>query len=242
LLLVEWAGQVNYLKAWDRQKELVAERENTPDLDDYLLLLEHPPTYTLGRHGRLENLLLDEKALMERGIAYHQVDRGGDITYHGPGQLVGYPILYLERYYGRGIGRIRSYISDLEALLIQVVAAFGIQAHRLEGHPGAWVDSPSGISKIAAVGIRVTAKGISSHGFALNVNPEMGYFDGIVPCGIVDHGVTSMAEILGEPVTISKVIPHLREYFSQIFNVETMDTSPQIETKQNETGEIPQLA
>ena len=223
LLSIDWVGQVNYLSAWDRQKEMVSQRENNLDLDDHVLLLEHPPTYTLGRHGRMENLLLDESALQAQGIAVHRVDRGGDITYHGPGQLVGYPILYLERYYGRGIGRIRRYVNDLEALIIQTVASFGIDAHRFEGHRGVWVDSQSGPNKIAAVGVHVTAKGISSHGFALNVNPQMAYFDGIIPCGILDHGVTSMSALLGEPLTIQEVLPVISSYLRQIFAASPAD-------------------
>ena len=228
MLTTDWAGQVNYLAAWDWQKELVTQREQDPNLDDYLLLLEHPPTYTLGRHGRIENLLLDEETLQQRGIAVHRVDRGGDITYHGPGQLVGYPILYLEHYYGRGIGRIRAYVTDLEAMLIKVVDSFGIRARRLDGHRGVWVESKEDIKKIAAVGIHVTAKGISSHGFALNVNPDLDYFRGIVPCGITDHGVTSMAEILGEPITIAQVLPQVKEIFSEMFAAKNQLTTLQI--------------
>ena len=229
MLIIEWAGQVNYLDAWDRQKDLVTQRESTAGLDDHLLLLEHPPTYTLGRHGRSENLLLDEATLKQRGIAVHRVDRGGDITYHGPGQLVGYPILNLERYYGRGIGRIRRYISNLETMLIRVVAAFGIKARLLEGHRGVWVDTETGTNKIAAVGVRVTGKGISSHGFALNVNPDMSYFTGIVPCGIADHGVTSMAEIMGEPLSVTQLLPHIRDNFSQVFDVEIRSNKEEME-------------
>lgn len=221
LLTIEWLGTIDYLAAWDQQKILVAEREQDSSLDDHLLLLEHPPTYTLGRHGRIENLLLDETTRRQKGIALHRVDRGGDITYHGPGQLVGYPILYLERYYGRGIGRIRRYITDLEEMLISLLAVFDISARRLQDHRGVWVETEQGLDKIAAVGIRVNAKGISSHGFALNVNPDLNYFKGIIPCGISDHGVTTMSQILGQSLSPAELLPHIRKAFSTIFDVET---------------------
>lgn len=219
MLAIEWAGQVDYLTAWDRQKELVRLREISPYLDDHLLLLEHPPTYTLGRHGHMENLLLDESELQERGIALYRVDRGGDITYHGPGQLVGYPILYLERYYGRGIGRIRSYVASLEQIIVRVLEIFDIKGRCLEGHRGVWVETGNGLDKIAAVGVRVTGKGISSHGFALNVNPDLDYFSGIVPCGISDHGVISMAAILDRPLSLEEVIPLVSAAFHQEFAI-----------------------
>lgn len=221
MLDIEWAGRLNYEIAWDWQKSLVAERELTPDLDDKLLLLEHPPTYTLGRHGDLDNLLLDQATLDELGFAVHRVDRGGDITYHGPGQLVGYPILNLKRLYGAGIGRIRQYVNNLEEMLIQVLETYGITGERFEGHRGVWVATDDGMKKVAAIGIHVTAKGISSHGFALNVDPDLSHFSGIIPCGIQDFGVTSMAEILQTPQQVTEVYPRLIDAFCKVLSLET---------------------
>lgn len=219
---VEWVGQVDYLAAWEQQKGLVAERIAHPDTTGKFLLLEHPPTYTLGRNGRLQNLLLSEEELAQRGIAFYQVDRGGDITYHGPGQLVGYPILSLRRVYvQQGLGMVQRYVTDLEEVIIQTVTQFGIVAQRFEGHRGVWVETPAGLNKIAAVGVRIQKDGVTSHGFALNVNPDLTYFDHIIPCGIQDHGVASMAQLLPEPVTIAQVLPHLITAFATVFQVQT---------------------
>ena len=220
MLNIEWAGRLDYERAWDWQKKLVAERDLSPELDDKLLLLEHPPTYTLGRHGRLENLLLDQSTLDELGFSVHRVDRGGDITYHGPGQLVGYPILNLKRLYGAGIGRIRQYVSNLEDMLIQVLEYYAITGERFEGHRGVWVTTEQGMKKVAAIGIHVTARGISSHGFALNVNPDLNHFSGIIPCGIQDFGVTSMVEILGTPLQVTDVYPHVIDAFNRVMSLE----------------------
>ncbi len=220
MLEIEWVGRIDYERAWKWQKALVAEREQGPGLDDKLLLLEHPPTYTLGRHGQLENLLLDQNTLDDMGFAVHRVDRGGDITYHGPGQLVGYPILDLKRIYGAGIGRIRKYVTDLETILIELLKSFSINGQRFAGHRGVWVATNSGVRKIAAIGIHVTAKGISSHGFALNVNPNLEHFSGIVPCGIQDYGVTSMTEILGVRLKVEEVYPSVIDTFTNTMSLE----------------------
>ena len=220
MLDIEWAGRLDYDRAWDWQKKLVAERELTPDLDDKLLLLEHPPTYTLGRHGRLENLLLGQAAIDKLGFVVHHVDRGGDITYHGPGQLVGYPILNLKRLYGAGIGRIRQYVNSLEEMLIQILENYSIKGERFEGHRGVWVATEQGMKKVAAIGIHVTAKGISSHGFALNVNPDLDHFSGIIPCGIQDFGVTSMTEILGTHLQVTDVYPYVIHAFGKVMALE----------------------
>ncbi len=220
-LAIERLGSINYGTAWDLQKELVEQRTNNPDLPQKLLLLEHPHTYTLGRHGDESNLIYDEPTRAEKGIELYHVDRGGDITYHGPGQLVGYPILNLEKQYGRGIGRIRSYVYDIEETLIQTMAAFSIDAQRFEGFRGVWVADQGELKKIAAVGVYVNRKGISSHGFALNVCTDLTYFQGIVPCGIDDHGVTSMARQTGREISVQDVIPQLTETFATVFGFET---------------------
>ena len=218
---VAWLGRVDYLAAWEQQKALVAKRIADPALVGKLLLLEHPPTYTLGRNGRLENLLLTEAELATRGIAFYQVDRGGDITYHGPGQLVGYPILSLKRVYDQpGLGMVRRYVNDLEEVLIQTLAQFGIAAQRFAGNRGVWVETANGLDKIAAIGVRIQRGGITSHGFALNVNPDLTYFDNIIPCGIQDHGVVSMVQLLQRPLNIVELLPHIVTAFSTVFQVQ----------------------
>ncbi|GJM41564.1 MAG: octanoyltransferase [Ardenticatenaceae bacterium] len=218
----EWLGQIDYLAAWEQQKALVAERIAEPDLTGKLLLLEHPPTYTLGRNGRLQNLLLNEDELATRGIAFYQVDRGGDITFHGPGQLVGYPIVSLKQVYvQQGFGLVQRYVTDLEEVLIRTVRQFNIDAQRFAGHRGVWVETKNGLAKIAAIGVRIQRGGITSHGFALNVNPNLTYFDNIIPCGIEDHGVVSMAQILERPLTIADLLPHIITAFSTVFQVQT---------------------
>ncbi len=186
-----------YLPLWAWQQQLAAARA-TGDLGDLLLLLEHEHVYTLGRRGDAAHLLADVATLTRLGATCHRVDRGGDITYHGPGQLVGYPIVRL-----RGAGRgVRAYVNALETALIEVAAAFGIAATALPGRPGVWV----GRQKLAALGITVS-RGVAYHGFALNVAPDLAYFARIVPCGIADAGVTSLAALLGRPVTIEEVAP-----------------------------------
>ena len=220
---VAWLGQVDYLAAWEQQKMLAAERIADPEVRGKLLLLEHSPTYTLGRNGRLQNLLLSEDELNERNIAFFHVDRGGDITYHGPGQLVGYPILSLKRVYDQpGLGMVQRYVTDLEEVLIQTLDQFGILARRFTGNRGVWVETANGLAKIAAIGVRIQRGGITSHGFALNVNPDLAYFDNIIPCGIQDHGVVSMAQLLPTTVTIADVLPHLISAFSTVFQVKTI--------------------
>lgn len=217
---IELLGSINYGAAWDLQKQLVEERTNDPALTNKLLLLEHPHTYTLGRHGDESNLIYDEPTRAEKGIELYHVDRGGDITYHGPGQLVGYPILNLEQQYGRGIGRVRSYVYDLEETLIQTMAAFSVHAQRFEGFRGVWVDDQGELKKIAAIGVYVNRKGISSHGFALNVCTDLAFFQGIIPCGIDDHGVTSMELQLERVISVQEVIPQLIETFAAVFGFE----------------------
>ncbi len=219
---VTWLGQIEYDAAWDKQKALVSAREENPDLSDELLLLEHPPTYTLGRSGKLAHLLLSETQIEDQGFTVRWVDRGGDITYHGPGQLVGYPILNLQRLFQRqGFTKpdFKRYLRHLEAVIIQALAGFGIVGWRYEGYTGVWVDRPDGPRKIAAIGVRVNARGISSHGFALNVNPNMTHFTHIVPCGISEHGVTSMAEILERPLAPLDLLKPMTEAFAAIFEI-----------------------
>jgi len=219
-LITHWLGQVDYQQAWDKQKGMVVARHQDPDLPDELLLLEHPPTYTLGRSGKLENLLLDEAARAAEGLAVYHVDRGGDITYHGPGQLVGYPIFNLKRLhqatYGWSRPDLHRYLRDIEEVLIQTLSHFGVIGWRYPGYTGVWVTVAGEPLKLAAIGIKVSSRGISSHGFALNVNPDMGHFAGIIPCGISDHGVTSLSAILNRELTINELIPPVRKAFETL--------------------------
>ena len=181
-------GTVPYREAWDLQRRLVDERreDRRPDT---IVLVEHPPVYTLGRRAEAGNVLLDAAAREAAGIDVVEVDRGGDVTYHGPGQLVAYPILRLA-----GTRDVVEYVRALEAAAIRAVAALGVTAVRREGLTGVWV----GREKLVAIGVRVAAGGITSHGLALNVDPDLTHFGGIVPCGLTSEGVCSLAS-LGVP-------------------------------------------
>jgi len=178
-------GLVDYEEAWALQRRLVESCRETGE--QHLLLLEHPPTYTLGARGRQEHLLLSEEALASLGASVHRTDRGGDVTFHGPGQLVAYPILDLRRW---GQGPLW-YVRSLETVLIETLAAFGIEGRRVPGRPGVWV----GEAKIAAIGVHVS-RGVTSHGFALNVDPDLTFFSHIVPCGLPGVSMTSIAKVL----------------------------------------------
>lgn len=219
-------GVVDYAQAWELQKRLVAARTEGR-IEDVLLLLEHPHTYTLGRSGKIEHLLMSEAERQTRGVTVHWVDRGGDITYHGPGQLVGYPIISVGSHTVNGVesstGRDRipqadyvRYLRDLEEVLIRALTAFGVRGERVAGYTGVWVDG----KKIAAIGVKVNAQGISSHGFALNVCTDLSYFAGIVPCGIHDRGVTSLDRLLGRPVTVDEAAQAVAASFGQVFRLE----------------------
>ena len=220
---VEWLGQIDYMTALEQQQTLVEERLNEPNLNDKLLLLEHPPTYTLGKGGDGQHLLIQKTVLAEKGFVFHQVDRGGDITYHGPGQLVGYPILNLRRLYkARGIQELdlHFYVRDIEEVIIQGLAEFGVSGWRYKGYTGVWVDTDLGPCKVAAIGIRVNSKGISSHGFARNVDPDLTHFENIIPCGIQEHGVVSVSKLLNHPITVQEMLTPVINAFGRVFQVE----------------------
>jgi lipoyl(octanoyl) transferase len=202
-------GCTDYHAAWDMQQELVAARAEDR-IPDTLLLLEHPHTYTFGRSGRHEHLLISEAECTRRGVALYDVDRGGDVTYHGPGQLVGYPILRLPDH---GLD-YHAYLRALETVVIRALASFGVTASREPGYTGVWV-TPA--AKIAAIGVKVDLHGITSHGFALNVNPDLRYFEWIVPCGIHGRSVTSLAKVLGHPLPLEVVTQALLAAFADIF-------------------------
>ncbi|MBE3589948.1 MAG: lipoyl(octanoyl) transferase LipB [Firmicutes bacterium] len=205
-------GRVPYRPAWAAQQRLAAARAEGR-IPDVLILLEHPHTFTLGRKGDPANILADEDTLRRLGVEVVAIDRGGDVTYHGPGQIVGYPILDLAP---RG-GDVHQYLRDLEEVNVRALARFGIDARPgLEPpYTGAWV----GEDKIAAIGVKVR-QGITQHGFALNVNTDLRYFELIVPCGIRDKGVTSMARVLGCPLDLQAVAAAVREAFADLFAVE----------------------
>ncbi len=208
-------GQMPYAEAWELQKEMlgatvarkVANRDLPPEAqvptDNYLLLVEHPPVYTLGKSGNASNLIWDEAELQRQGISYYHVERGGDITYHGPGQLVAYPIFDLENFFTD----IHKYLRLLEEAVIRTLAHYGLAAGRIEGLTGVWVDV-AGLHprKVCAMGIKCS-RWVSMHGLALNVNTNLAHFGGIVPCGIADQnkGVTSLQAELGREVPLQDV-------------------------------------
>jgi lipoate-protein ligase B len=200
-------GRVAYDRAWALQRELVAARQ-AGAARDTLLLLEHPPVITLGRSGESAHLLGTKAELERRGVSFVETDRGGDITFHGPGQIVGYAIVDLA---GRGRD-LHRYLRDLEAVLIRALAEFGIGAGRIEGLTGVWV----GDAKVAAIGIRVS-RWVTHHGFALNVDTDLSYFDLIVPCGVADRRVTSMEALLGGSVDRGDVEDALGRAFEEVF-------------------------
>jgi lipoyl(octanoyl) transferase len=209
-LVVRRLGRVPYGEGLELQRRLVADRQ-AGRIPDQLLLLEHDPVFTLGRNARRENVLLAEPALKERGIELHETGRGGDVTYHGPGQLVGYPILDL----GPDRRDVHRYVRDLEEVLIRTLADCGVLAGRIAGLTGAWV----GDEKIGAIGVRI-ARWVTSHGFALNVSNDLSPFALIVPCGIRDRGVTSLERLLGRPVPLDEVMDRLVRHFAAVFELE----------------------
>ena len=215
-------GLIPYAECWDLQKRLTVERAEGA-VPDTLLLLEHPHTYTCGRSGGRDHILIDEQELERRGVTVLDVDRGGDITYHGPGQLVAYPILRLA---DQGqIANYRSYMRSLEQVLVETLAHFGIGGYRIPGYSGVWVRNEGAEEKIAAIGVKVDGRGISSHGVALNVNTDLQYFDYIVPCGISDKGVTSLRMLLGKPIDLDDVKQAFSLSFCKVFNFAPADAS-----------------
>lgn len=237
-------GLIEYERAWKLQEEYareIAEGKRPATL----LLLEHPHVYTFGRRGRQENLLWGESQLKENGIAIHWVDRGGDVTYHGPGQLVGYPLIPLTLPSARGRGdedegdtRIPQadyvgYVRKLEKTLIVALARLGLAAGQRSGLTGVWIQADvhsrcprckpedrQKPAKIAAIGVKVDARGISRHGFALNVNPDMEYWDGIIACGLQDEPVVSLADLFPEPPSMERVKQETVTAFGEIFGYE----------------------
>lgn len=231
-------GNMDYKAAWDYQDVLMkqnlaakavhnnwpaATEDEQPATNHYLLFVEHPPVYTLGKSGKMANVLIDEKEREERGIAFYQTNRGGDITFHGPGQIVGYPILDLEKFY-TDIGR---YLRELEEVIILMLANYGIAAGRSPGETGVWIDADvkGRERKICAMGVRCS-RWITMHGFALNVNTDLSYFNHIIPCGIQNKQVTSMQAELEREVDMADVKEKLKRNFETVFGVELIPLSP----------------
>ncbi len=200
-------GRRGFLETWELQRRLVQMRQRN-GIPDVLLFVEHPPTYTLGRSGKREHLLIGEEELAALGADFIETDRGGDITFHGPGQVVAYPILDLRGW----APDVHAYLRALEEVLILALCRFGIVAGREAGSTGVW--HPGG--KIAAIGVRVS-KWVTSHGFALNVTTDLDYFRRIVPCGIVGRGVSSMARVLEAPVSPARVREEISLSFGSVF-------------------------
>ena len=227
-LVVCVLGRMEYEPAWELQKRLqarliAAKRSDPPeDLPHLLLLVEHPPVYTLGKSGDASNLLLSSDELAGRGASFHHIDRGGDITYHGPGQVVGYPILDLDRFY-RDIHR---YLRELEEAVIHTCADYGVRGVRVPGRTGVWVgpDDRGFERKICAMGIRCS-RWVTMHGFAFNVNTDLTYFSHIVPCGITDRNVTSLSKEVGREIPEADVIERLVARLADQFrtDVERLD-------------------
>ncbi|HVW14792.1 MAG TPA: lipoyl(octanoyl) transferase LipB [Mucilaginibacter sp.] len=230
----DW-GLIDYKEAWDRQEALfgqtveqktrirnmkmVAGGEECQDDEmtpNYLVFCQHPHVYTLGKSGKPEHLLLDEKGLKEKNASYYPINRGGDITYHGPGQIVGYPILDLDNFFTD----IHLYLRTLEEAVIKTLAGYGLEAGRYPGYTGVWFDADNDRArKICAMGVRCS-RWVTMHGFAFNVNADLDYFKNIVPCGIDDKDVTSMQRELGRKVDEEEVKYLLKGHIAELFGME----------------------
>ncbi len=220
-------GLVDYKETWEMQEMIfqgivdvkISNRRNSTseETSNYLLLVEHPHVYTLGKSGDISNLLLNEDQLAENGATYYKINRGGDITYHGPGQIVGYPILDLENFFTD----IHKYLRFLEEVIILTLKDFGLEAGRSEGETGVWLGVGTPFArKICAMGVRAS-RWVTMHGFALNVNVDLGYFDHIIPCGIRGKSVTSLQVELGiDKVDEAQVTETILKHFSQLFEAE----------------------
>jgi lipoyl(octanoyl) transferase len=225
-IIVKDLGHKDYKETWDYQESLFeeivelkrknrAENTNLPT-PNYFLFVEHPHVYTLGKSGHIENLLIDEAALAKKGATFYKINRGGDITYHGPGQIVGYPIIDLENFFTD----IHKYLRLLEEVIIRTLADYGIKGERSEGETGVWLDVGTPFArKICAMGVRAS-RWVTMHGFALNVNTDLGYFDNIIPCGIRGKAVTSLnVELSKEKVDTEEVKTLILKHFEEIFEV-----------------------
>ncbi|WP_316842743.1 lipoyl(octanoyl) transferase LipB [Pedobacter gandavensis] len=222
---IDW-GLTDYQEAWDKQElifnQTIALKTNNRNNDtqletpNYLVFVEHPHVYTLGKSGHQENLLLDEQGLQEKQATYYKINRGGDITYHGPGQIVGYPILDLDNFFTD----IHLYLRTLEDAIILTLKDYGIEAGRSPGFTGVWLDADTDKArKICAMGVRCS-RWVTMHGFAFNVNTDLNYFKNIVPCGIDDKDVTSMQRELGRQLDMEEVKNVLKGHIASLFQME----------------------
>jgi len=219
LCTVEHLGTVGYAAALEIQRERVAARK-AGTIPDTLLLLEHPHVYTLGRNAREGNILVSRERLAALGAEVFETDRGGDVTYHGPGQLVGYPILDLTQHRRD----LAWFMRSIEQVLIDAANDFGVHAGRIPGCTGVWV----GNGKLAAMGVHVS-RWVTSHGFAFNVSPDLSYFDHIIPCGIRNKQVTSLEKLLGRRVEVESVAERVVEHFGRIFELEMDSVKSKVE-------------
>jgi len=221
----------DYKETWDLQTELLQEivnikinnrKSNLQEATkNHFLFVEHPHVYTLGKSGDLNNLLLNEKQLIDKGATFYKINRGGDITYHGPGQIVGYPILDLENFFTD----IHKYLRLLEETIILTIAEYGLKGERSDGETGVWLDVNTPFArKICALGIR-SSRWVTMHGFALNANVDLGYFDNIIPCGIKGKAVTSMEAELNQKVNLKGVKQKILKHFKILFEVEKLIVS-----------------
>ena len=226
-VIVEDLGLRDYKQTWDYQEDLfkgildtkIANRRQGTELptSNYLLFVEHPHVYTLGKSGDFDNLLVDQSKLQEIGASFYKINRGGDITYHGPGQIVGYPILDLENFFTD----IHRYLRTLEEMIILTLAEYGIKGQRSKGETGVWLDVGTPFArKICAMGVRAS-RWVTMHGFAFNINADLGYFDHMIPCGIKDKAVTSLnVEVGKESVSMEEVKEKLLHHFNQLFEIQ----------------------
>ena len=219
-------GLIDYKKCWDYQEKLFAEilaikssnrkEERTNKTNNYLLFCEHPHVYTLGKSGDKKNLLVNEEYLKSKGAAFYKINRGGDITYHGPGQIVGYPILDLDNFFTD----IHKYLRFLEEAIILTLKEYGLHGERSEGETGVWFDvGTEKARKICALGVK-NSRWVTMHGFAFNVNTDLSYYGNIIPCGIVDKKVTSLEKELGKKLEIERVKNKLKSYLVHLFEME----------------------
>ncbi|EMR04172.1 lipoyl(octanoyl) transferase LipB [Cesiribacter andamanensis] len=225
-------GRMDYQQAWDLQEELfagivarkIANRTLPPaeqlPTTNYLLFVEHPHVYTLGKSGKAEHLLLDEAGLQQADASYYKINRGGDITYHGPGQLVAYPLLDLENFFTD----IHKYLRLLEEAVILTLAEYGLEGGRIPGLTGVWLDweKQENPRKICALGVK-SSRWVTMHGLALNVNTKLAYFGNIVPCGIDDKAVTSLQQELGRPVPLAEVEEKLKQHLTTLFGMHIVE-------------------
>lgn len=226
-VILEDLGVVDYKKAWDYQEMLfkntidikIAQRRNetTEATKNYFLFCEHPHVYTLGKSGKPEHLLLSDERLEEIEATYYKINRGGDITYHGPGQIVAYPILDLDTYF---FTDIHKYMRLLEEMVIRTLAEYGVESDRIEGLTGVWIGKGTAQPrKICAMGVR-SSRWVTMHGIGFNINADLNYFNFIVPCGIEDKGVTSLQKEVGHPVALDEVKAKLTKHFETLFNAQ----------------------